>query len=461
MARAAFARAGRRGTGAEAGAANRKFAEALDKGKDDRVRIGAVADDITGATDLCLMLAREGLRTVQVMGVPQPGTRLSDADAVVIALKSRSISAPEAVEMSRSAANALRAEGAEQILFKYCSTFDSTDEGNIGPVTAALMDLTGCPLTIACPSFPAAGRTTYKGHLFVGDVLLSDSPLKDHPLNPMRDSNLVRVLQRQTALPVGLVQIGTIRQGVDALREEFSLRQAAGERILIVDTLTDDDLRTIGAACEGMVLVTGGSGIGLGLAANFVRSGKVKPQPIPRRMRAPAGRSVVLAGSCSAATLGQIEAARSAGLPLLSLDPEALATGRTTPADVAAWAIAQPADRPPVIYSSAPPDALRAVQDRLGRHEAGTLIEKALAETAQLLRKAGFARFLIAGGETSGAVVAALGVSMLHIGPEIAPGVPWTRSVGQPDLALALKSGNFGAPDVFLAAWDLLERDNV
>lgn len=425
------------------------------------MRIGAVADDITGATDLCLMLAREGLRTVQVMGVPQPGTRLPDADAVVIALKSRSIPASDAVEMSRAAANALRADGAEQILFKYCSSFDSTDQGNIGPVAAALMDLTGCPLTIACPSFPAAGRTTYKGHLFVGDLLLSDSPLKDHPLNPMRDSNLVRVLQNQTALPVGLVQIGTIRQGVDALRAEFVTRQGSGERILIVDTLTDDDLRTIGAACEGMALVTGGSGIGLGLAANFIRSGKVKPQPIARRMKAPAGRPVVLAGSCSAATLSQIEAARSAGLPLLPLEPEALADGRLTPAEIAAWAIAQPGDLPPVIYSSAPPDILRAVQDRLGQHKAGALIETTLAETARLLRDAGFARYLIAGGETSGAVVAALEVTMLHIGPEIAPGVPWTRSAGGPDLALALKSGNFGGADFFLRAWNLLEADDV
>lgn len=457
MARARFIRADQ----GAAGTAGGRPAAVPDKGKDDGVRIGAVADDITGATDLCLMLAREGLRTVQVMGVPQPGMRLPDADAVVIALKSRSIPAQEAVDTSRTAADALRASGAEQILFKYCSTFDSTDQGNIGPVAAALMDLTGAPLTIACPSFPAAGRTTYKGHLFVGDLLLSDSPLKDHPLNPMRDPNLVRVLQRQTALPVGLVQIATIRRGVEALREEFAARQAAGERILILDTLSDDDLRTIGAACEGMALVTGGSGIGLGLAANFIRSGKVRPQPIPRRMQAPKGRPVVLAGSCSAATLGQIEAARDAGLPLLALDPTDLAEGRQTPAEIAAWAIAQPADRPPVIYSSAPPDTLRAVQDRLGRHEAGALIESTLAETARRLCDAGFSRFLIAGGETSGAVVSALDVTMLHIGPEIAPGVPWTRSAAGPDLALALKSGNFGAPDFFLRAWDLLEPENV
>lgn len=423
------------------------------------MRFGAVADDITGATDLCLMLSRAGLRTVQIMGVPAADQALPEADAVVIALKSRSIPAAEAVAMSRAAAQRLLDEGAEQILFKYCSTFDSTDEGNIGPVAADLMQLTGTPLTIACPSFPKAGRTTYKGHLFVGDVLLSESPLKDHPLNPMRDPNLVRVLQRQTALPVGLAQIGTIRQGAAALAAEFTAQQAAGKRILIVDTLTDDDLRTIGAACEGMPLVTGGSGIALGLAENFIRSGKVVPRPVPQRMAAPAGRAAILAGSCSAATLGQIAQAEAAGLPMFAVDVAAVAAGRQTPAEIAAWAIAQPEGTIPLVYSSAAPEALRAIQHDLGQTEAGHLVESTLADVARRLRDAGFARFLIAGGETSGAVVAALEVTTLEIGPEIAPGVPWTRSVGRHDLALALKSGNFGAPDFFLRAWDLLQTE--
>ena len=422
------------------------------RGRD--VRIGAVADDITGATDLCLMLRRSGLRTIQVMGVPTGA--LPEADAVVIALKSRSIPAEEAVTMSLAAARALQAAGAEQILFKYCSTFDSTDKGNIGPVAEALMGLTGTELTIACPSFPAAGRTVYKGHLFVGDQLLSDSPLKDHPLNPMTDANLVRVLQRQTALPVGLSQIGTIRQGAEALKADFAAQARAGKRILIVDTLSDDDLLTIGAACEGMALVTGGSGIALGLAANFTRSGKVVPQPAETRMAAPKGRRAVLAGSCSAATLGQIAAAREAGLPMRELDPTALAEGRVKLEELVDWAASQPADAIPLIYSSAAPETLRQVQQALGRHQAGEMVEQALAKIAQGLAARGFSRFLIAGGETSGAVVAALGVTTLAIGPEIAPGVPWTRSVAGPDLALALKSGNFGGRDFFLSAWDML-----
>jgi uncharacterized protein YgbK (DUF1537 family) len=415
-----------------------------------------VADDITGATDLCLMLSRGGLRTVQVMGVPSGP--FPDADAVVVALKSRSIPAAEAVTQSVTAARALVAAGAEQVLFKYCSTFDSTDEGNIGPVAAALMDDLGCDLTIACPSFPAAGRTTYRGHLFVQDMLLSDSPLKDHPLNPMRDANLVRVLGRQTDKAVGLVPITVIRQGEAAIRAAFAAERAKGKRILVVDTLEDEDLYTIGAACADMRLVTGGSGIALGLARNLVRGG---PPSVPSRMAAPKGRSVVLAGSCSQATRGQIAAARAAGMPVLALDVEALAEGRQTVGALADWIIAQPEAQVPVLYSSAEPERLAQVQARLGQQEAGHLVEGALAGVAQALIGRGFARFIVAGGETSGAVVAALGVRALQIGPEIAPGVPWTRSVGVPDLALALKSGNFGGPDFLVSAWSLLETDDV
>lgn len=420
--------------------------------------IGAVADDITGATDLCLMLAREGLRTVQIIGLPVEGA-LPDADAVVIALKSRSIAAAQAVETSVAAAKLLLAGGAEQLLFKYCSTFDSTDSGNIGPVAEALLELTGGTLTIACPSFPAAGRTTYRGHLFVGDALLSDSPLKDHPLNPMHDSNLVRVLGRQTRLPVGLVTIDTIAQGEAAVRAAFAAQAAAGKRILIVDTLQDADLRIIGAACSDMPLVTGGSGIALGLAANFVRAGKVAPRPTQTRMTAPMGRAVILAGSCSEATRGQIAAAQAAGLPTLGLRVDALASGEQSAASLAAWAMAQPQDSIPLIYSSAPPAMLQDIQARLGQHASGMLVETTLANVAHLLQRAGFSRYLIAGGETSGAVVAALGVTTLEIGPEIAPGVPWTRSISGPDLVLALKSGNFGAEDFFLKAWTLLDTE--
>ncbi|MBC7676934.1 MAG: four-carbon acid sugar kinase family protein [Rhodoferax sp.] len=421
--------------------------------------IGAVADDITGASDLCLMLANSGLHTVQVMGVPAPGAALPKADAVVIALKSRTIPARQAVAMSVAAAQRLMDAGAAQILFKYCSTFDSTDAGNIGPVTEALLALTGADITIACPAFPANSRTVYMGHLFVGVQLLSDSPMKDHPLTPMTDANLMRVLSRQTALDVGLVTVQTIAQGAHAVQRAMATAAAKGTRILVVDTTTDADLMTVGVACKGMPLVTGGSGIALGLAANFITADKVALGAALTRMAAPAGRAVVLAGSCSVATLGQIAAAKAAGMPSFAIDVVALAEGRQTAAIIAKWVTAQPGPLPPLVYSSADPSSLAESQAMLGREASGALVEQTLARVAQLLQAAGFARFIIAGGETSGAVLDALDVHILNIGPQITPGVPWTRSIGAPDLALALKSGNFGDPDFFVKAWDLLEPE--
>ena len=418
--------------------------------------LGAVADDLTGATDLALMLSRNGMETVQVIGAPRPGADFGAADAVVVALKSRTIAAAEAVAMARAAATALRAAGAEQLFFKYCSTFDSTDAGNIGPVACALLDLVGADLAIACPAFPAAGRSIYQGYLFVGDQLLSESPMKDHPLTPMRDPSLVRVLQRQVREKVGLVPLAVVENGPAAIRDGFARARAAGERLVIVDAIRDDHLRAIGAACAGMPLVTGGSGVAMGLPDNFRAAGKLKPRSPPTKLDAPAGRSVILAGSCSAATRGQVRAAIEAGAPARRLDALEIASGATTAAEVADWAVAAGGAHPPLIYSSADPAVVREVQDRLGVARAGDLVEHLLAEVGQRLLARGFTRFLVAGGETSGAVVAALGVGALQIGPEIAPGVPWTRSIGSPAVALALKSGNFGAPDFFLEAWTML-----
>lgn len=420
--------------------------------------LGAVADDITGATDLSLMLSREGMRTVQTIGVPEEGQDLPEADAIVIALKSRTISSGAAVEQSRMAAAALLAAGCEQLLFKYCSTFDSTDEGNIGPVAEALQDLTDNGLTIACPSFPAAGRTVYKGHLFVGDRLLSESPLKDHPLTPMHDPDLVRVLQRQTKRAVGLSDWSVISKGEAAIRADFIAQQAAGKRILIVDTLSDRDLREIGAACDGMKFVTGGSGIAMGLPENFRKHGKLAKRGAPTVMAGSPGRAVMLAGSCSLATRGQIDRARDAGTPVLRLDVEALANGTQNSGQIADWVCAQEGDLPPLVYSSASPDDLALIQAKMGRHASGALVEQVLGEVAERLLLSGFSRFIVAGGETSGAVINSLGIKALSIGPEIDPGVPWTRSVQGPDVTLALKSGNFGAPDFFLKAWSVLDR---
>jgi uncharacterized protein YgbK (DUF1537 family) len=418
--------------------------------------LGAVADDLTGATDLALMISRQGMKTVQAIGALPQGADFGDADAVVVALKSRTIPAADAVKMSLAAASALRAAGAEQLFFKYCSTFDSTDEGNIGPVAEALLDWLGADFTVACPAFPAAGRSIYQGYLFVGDVLLSESPMKDHPLTPMTDANLVRVLQRQVRSKVGLIPFVVVDRGVAAIRDGFERAKAAGERFVIVDAIRDDHLRAIGAACAGMPLVTGGSGVAMGLPDNFRAAKKLATSSLPATLTAPPGKSVILAGSCSAATRGQVQTAIDAGLPALHLDPLEIASGVTTARGVADWVAAAGGAHPPLVYSSADPASVRAAQEKLGVAHAGELVEALLADVCRLLLASGYSRFLIAGGETSGAVVAALGVSTLRIGPEIDPGVPWTRSIGEPDVALALKSGNFGAPDFFLKAWSCL-----
>lgn len=410
--------------------------------------LGCIADDLTGASDLALTLSREGMRTIQLIGLPERGESFGDADAVVVSLKSRTIPAREAVEQSLAAGRALLAGGATQLFFKYCSTFDSTDAGNIGPVADALLDLVGEKNAFVCPAFPTNKRTVYQGHLFVGDRLLSESPMAHHPLTPMRDSDLVRVLARQTKRPVGLVDHATVREGHEAVL----VAVAKAEGFLIADAITDDDLRVLGRAAEDMRLVTGGSGIALGLPDNFRRQGRLTVRDAKGSFRMPEGRAVILAGSCSTATRGQVARAIEAGTPALKLDPVEIAQSRQTAGDVARFVTGQPASGPaPLVYSSDDPEAVETVQNQLGREKAGTLVEKLLSDVAVLLAGQGFSRFVVAGGETSGAVVNALGVKGLQIGPEIDPGVPWTLSIdAKRPMALALKSGNFGAPDFFL-----------
>ena len=416
--------------------------------------LGCIADDLTGATDLALMLTREGLRTVQSTGLPPSDLDVSQVDAVVVALKSRTIAPAEAVQQSLAAARALKGLGAQRLFFKYCSTFDSTDEGNIGPVTDALMDFTGSRVTIACPAFPKAGRTIYQGYLFVGGVPLNESPMKDHPLTPMHDANLVRVLQRQTGLAVGLIGTETVDAGPQAIRAAL---EAGRAKIFIVDAIADAHLRSIGAATAHLPLLTGGSGVAMGLPAAYRAAGLIDVlTPAPERMAAPHGRQAILAGSCSAATRGQVKAAIAAGVPHLRIDPLQVASGTQTPQTILQWVDRQPKDKPFLVYSSDDPDAVRDVQQRLGRAQAGTIVEDLLGHVAAALPARGISRLIVAGGETSGAVMQALHAGVLTIGPEIDPGVPWTLSRSGAEMALALKSGNFGAEDFFLKAWDRL-----
>ena len=417
--------------------------------------LGCIADDFTGATDLASTLVQGGMRTVQLIGVPAPSEPAPDVDAVVIALKSRTAPVRQAVGESLAALAWLQAAGCRQMFQKYCSTFDSTDEGNIGPVADALVSALDCGFAAACPAFPANARTVYQGHLFVGCALLSESGMQDHPLTPMRDSNLVRVLSRQTDGTVGLVPFATVSRGAATIRSALSACKEQGRRYAIVDAVTEADLLAIGEAVEGHALVTGGSGMAMGLPANFRRAGLLGDGNAGALPDAP-GAAAVLAGSCSRATLFQLGAVRDQA-PTLELDALATPDAAALVAQALEWAEGKLGDKPVVIAASAPPDRVAALQARLGREAAGALVEDAMAGIAAGLVALGVRRMVVAGGETSGAVVGRLGVKRLRIGAEIDPGVPWTYAEGgDAPLLLALKSGNFGGRDFFMQAFEQL-----
>lgn len=410
--------------------------------------LGVIADDFTGATDVASMLVRAGMRTVQVIGVPDGP--VPAAQAVVVALKSRTVPAAQAVAESLAALRWLQAGGARQLYFKYCSTFDSTPQGNIGPVAEALLEALGSDFTVACPAFPENGRTVFRGHLFVGDQLLSDSGMRQHPLTPMTDANLVRVLQAQCRGTVGLAAHEAVARGPQALRERFDALRAQGVRLAIVDAVDNNALRTLAQACDGLPLLTAGSGLALGLPAVYADKGWLQPDEEAHRLDAVGGAAAVVCGSCSQATQAQVAHWQAAGRPALAIDVRALAAGAPVVQQALDWARAQ-GPSPVLVYSTAPAEAVQALQGELGVAAAGALVEDGLAAIAQGLVAAGVRRLVVAGGETSGAVVQALGVRQLRIGPVIDPGVPWTQAEGRP-LWLALKSGNFGAVDFFAKA---------
>jgi uncharacterized protein YgbK (DUF1537 family) len=421
--------------------------------------LGCIADDYTGASDLANTLTRCGLRTVQTIGVPSDDLKLPEVDAVVVSLKSRSIEASLAVSRSRAAEKWIRSRGASHVLFKICSTFDSTDAGNIGPVMDALRADSGDAIVLVTPAFPETGRTVYQGNLFVGSVPLNESPLKDHPLNPMHDSNLVRVLARQSKTRVGLVDLAVIARGPDAVRTHLADLAGKGIGAAIADAVFERDLETIGTVALDHRVSVGASGIGLGLARALVTSGRVKANAATDISGKPVGGpAACLAGSCSQATLQQIAKAEQA-MPVLHLDPEQVVAGKDETQRALAWAKERLSKGPILIASSSTPDQVSTLQARHGRDAAGHAIEQAMADIAEGLVQSGIRRLVVAGGETSGAVVDRLGIPGFLVGPEIAAGVPVLRAVGARDgeMLLALKSGNFGGPEFFSDALKLMK----
>jgi len=415
--------------------------------------LGCIGDDFTGSSDLANTLARGGMRTVQYCGVPD-GTAAADVEAGVVALKTRSIAPAEAVGQSLAALDWLREQGCRQFLFKYCSTFDSTRHGNIGPVADALADRLGAGCVIVCPVFPATGRTLYLGHLFVGDKLLSESGMENHPLTPMTDSDIRRWLQYQTSSKVGHVPIGTVEQGADALRAGLESEAEAGRRLIVVDATRDENLMTIGAAAADLVLITGGSGVAMGLPENFRKAGVLAGGS--QGWQGESGPAVVLSGSCSNATRAQV-GHYIEHHPHLEVTADAVMHGRLTGQSVASFLL-EHRQEAPIAFSSADPQIVARSQEAFGAQAVAEALEGLFAEVAREVTEAGIARLIVAGGETSGAVVSGLSLDALEIGPEIDPGVPALKAAGRP-LTLALKSGNFGAQDFFSKAAVILKGE--
>ena len=420
--------------------------------------LGCIADDFTGATDLANNLVRAGMRTIQTIGVPD-GDLAGDAAAVVVALKSRTIPAREAVAQSLDALRWLKARGARQFYFKYCSTFDSTSAGNIGPVIDALLDAlegVGAGFTIATPAFPDNQRAVFKGHLFVGDVLLHESGMQHHPLTPMTDSNLVRVLQAQCTRRVGSIDYRVVARGAAAIRARIGELRAHGVGIAIVDAISNHDLHAIGAAVRDMPLVTAGSGIAIALPANF----DIAPSDAAGALPPAHGLRAIVSGSCSAATQRQVASFVGSNLPAFRVDPSRIAAGVDVAAEALQWATPLLADSTVLVYSTAEPADVTDIQQRLGVRQVGDMIEGVLATITHRLVERGVRQLVIAGGETAGACVQALGVAQLQIGSQIDLGVPWCHALtdvgGSAAIHLALKSGNFGSDDFFTRSFALL-----
>ncbi len=417
--------------------------------------MGCIADDFTGATDLAGLLARSGVQVSLRIGIPEEAPS-DTAPFEVIALKSRTAPVAQAVDEARVALTWLKAAGASRFFWKYCSTFDSTPDGNIGPVAEALMADLGVDQTIYCPAFPENGRSIFMGNLFVGEQPLAESPMKNHPLTPMLDSNLLRLLQPQVRQPVGLANRLVVAQGPEVLRARLADLAAKGVAHVVVDAVANDDLYVIAEAARDMRLMTGGSAVAMPLPRLFIDDGLLAADAAKFEKPALSPGTIVLSGSCSAMTRAQVANYLDTGAPAYRLDPMDLANDG--PEAALSWLEGQDLRKAPIVYATAEPASVKVAQAKLGVVRAGEIVEEALSALAVAARDQGAARFVVAGGETSGAVTKALGVDRLNVGPEIAPGVPWCFATSSNrQIAITLKSGNFGQEGFFVEAQRILE----
>lgn len=419
------------------------------------MQLGTIADDLTGATDMAGFLANGGLDVIQFMGVPAAPPPA--ADAAVISLKSRSVPAADAVAVSLAALAYLRQAGCGQCYFKYCSTFDSTRDGNIGPVTDALLDNLGADFTVLCPSLPVNKRTVKGGILYVDGVPLSETGMRRHPVNPMTDSDLTRLMEMQARGKAGVLGLDVVAKGADAVRAGLAALREKGCRYAVLDAVSDADLDVLAAALDDMPLLTGGSGLGQARARR-IAAALGRPSGPARRVAIPAGKTVVLSGSCSEMTNRQVAAYRDKARNMKVEVGRCLENPDAYAAELAAWTAANAGGGlAPLVYATAGKEELAAIQKQFGAGRASLAVEDLFTRLTRRLNDLGFNRFIVAGGETSGSVSGALPAKAFRLGPEIAPGVPWIRGVDLP-YCQALKSGNFGDETFFTRAQDLMER---
>ncbi|NBI42431.1 hypothetical protein GVX76_02820 [[Haemophilus] felis] len=407
--------------------------------------LGIIADDFTGASDIASFLVENGLNTIQMNGVPS-SPLTTKVDAIVISLKSRSNPGGDAIAQSLNALDWLKTNGCDQFYFKYCSTFDSTEKGNIGPVTDALLDQLEENFTIICPALPINGRTIFNGYLFVGQALLNESGMQNHPTTPMKDANLVRLMDKQAKGKTGLVSYVDLMKGADFVKERFATLRQQGYRYAVIDSVDNSQLAVLAEAIADFKLVTGGSGLAAYMAARLSKGQKSTNALVPNK-----ASSVVLSGSCSVMTNKQV-AQYAKKAPHIYLDVEQSLSNPQYAEELTQWVLNHiDHEFAPMVYATVAADKLKEIQQTFGAEKASQAIEHTFAKLAQNLYQAGVKNFITAGGETSSIVVQQLGFSGFHIGKQIAPGVPWLKAL-ESDVYLALKSGNFGDEEFFTVA---------
>ena len=413
-------------------------------------KLGIIADDFTGATDIAGFLAANGIITVQTNGVSSLNLE-ETVETIVVSLKTRSCPSQDAIEESLRALSWLKEQGCTQFYFKYCSTFDSTAHGNIGPVTDALMKALGCDVTIICPALPVNGRTVYKGYLFVNDTLLNESGMRHHPVTPMHDAKLSRLIETQSTGKAYEIHVESVERGSSHIKSHIDEARSNGYSYVIVDALKQKHLDTIASATKNLVLVTGGSGLAESMAKSAKKSSLDKERAIAKG-KPKLSKSIILSGSCSQTTNLQVYAYKEIA-PSISFKIDAFSQDNNRyVADIAAWVVSNMSHHyAPLVYATKSPEMVEALRVQYPQIDIGKEVEHFFAELSVALYNAGIRNYIIAGGETSGAVAQRLGIEAFLIGPQIDPGVPWVRAVNK-DIHLALKSGNFGSVDFFRKA---------